>query len=480
MNAYECVEALLIYANENLLLDELDEIYTRNKLYDYLGLDGKFPEISIGTEKLADTEYPDSILDALCSALKIEGERAVQVKDGVMDIVSLTPKNIANTFDTLYAAKPEKATDFLYDYCIKNYYVKSKTLKLNPSYGEKRKGGEIRYTINLARPEFDNKASAPNYPKCSICLENQGNGARVRRNLRTVPLILNDESWFWQYSPYGYFTEHGIAVCAEHRPMQINRTTFERLLDFVDQFPHYFLGSNAALAGVGGSVLSHDHYQGGKESLPMQNCKTSVKVDYDSDVKVSVIDWYACALRLESANRKKLIDAADRIRQAWQSYTDEARAIIADDGEKHNAIAPIARKVNGVYIIDILLKNNRADAAHPLGIFHVPQKYQCLKKESIGLIEAQGLFILPGRLNTQLKTLTDAIEKGKPLPNDMSEFNEFRADIADGKDAEKRVKTAVCDALVKILESTSPFKTQNETAEFAKAALAASPDTETK
>lgn len=471
MNAYECVEALLTYAADNLLLDELDETYTRNKLFAFLGLTPKETVLTAEAEAAADAEYPDDMLNELVAALKVEGEEAALIKDGVTDIISLSPHEIADQFDSQYAISPKKATDFLYDYCVKNYYVKKAALLKNPTGGETRKGGDIRYTINLARPEFGG-AGDQTYPKCNICLENEGCAKKLRRNLRTVPLVLADEDWFWQYSPYGYFNEHGIAVSVEHRPMGVNAKTIERLLDFVDAYPHYFIGSNAALPGIGGSVLSHDHYQGGGEKLPMQNAGVCKNVLSSDDLTVDVIDWYAAAVRVQSTDREKIVDAFEKLSNAWNAYSNPSYNIVAcDEGGQHNAVAPIMRKDGDKYILDIVFKNNRTDEAHPLGIFHVPDKYLCIKKESIGLIEAQGLFVLPGRLKEQLQSLEAALAKNK-LDENLKDFAEFAAEIPDpAKNTKEKIQTHLIDVLAAILEATSPFPTKDATCAFAKAAL---------
>lgn len=471
MNAYECVDALLSYAADNLLLDELDEVYTRNKLFSFLGLAPKETVLTPEAEAAAECEYPDSILDALTNALKVEGEEAALIKDGVTDIISLSPHEITDQFEKQYTMSPKKATDFLYDYCVKNYYVKKSLLNANPKGEEKRKGGDIRYTINLTRPEFGG-AGDQTYPKCNICLENEGCAKKLRRNLRTIPLTLADEDWFWQYSPYGYFNEHGIAVSVEHKPMTVNEKTIERLFDFVDMFPHYFIGSNAALPGVGGSVLSHDHYQGGGEKLPMQNAPSAMNVISTDELTVDVIDWYAAAVRIQSKSRAKVAEAFTKISNAWSAYSNADYNIVAsDDDGQHNALAPIMRKDGETYVLDVVFKNNRTDEAHPLGIFHVPAKYLCIKKEAIGLIEAQGLFVLPGRLKDQLAALETALAKNK-VDGELKDFAEFAAEIKDpAKDTKAKIESHLMDALAAILEATSPFPTKDATKAFTAAAL---------
>ncbi len=344
----------------------------------------------------------------------------------------------------------------------------------------------LTITINKAKPEFRDpkKAAKGNsvdggFAKCVICRENEGFGTRNKRNLRTVSIMLGMRPWFWQYSPYGYFHEHGIAVNCEHIPMHVDRETLENLVDFIDKFPHYFIGCNAPLPRIGGSVLAHDHYQGGGEILPLHKAKVKTKIKDNKYpyVTAGILDWPSTAIRIKSDKRNEVIDIADRIREAWVNYSNPALGIIAEDKDGvHNAVSPtVIKSVHG-YEMNVILRSNITSEKYPDGVFHAHPEFHSIKKESIGLIEAQGLFILPGRLEEELAEVEKLISAKKPLTDEYSAFglvyDETKALFESGKF--KTVHAAMQEELgsicYRILENTAVFKKEEDLLRFLKTA----------
>ncbi|MDE7158647.1 MAG: hypothetical protein K2N74_03645 [Clostridiales bacterium] len=334
-------------------------------------------------------------------------------------------------------------------------------------------------TINKAKPEFRDpqKAKAGNsvdggFAKCVICRENEGYGARNKRTLRTVDLTLGGEKWFWQYSPYGYFHEHGIAVNCEHIPMHVDKTTFTKLMDFVDIFPHYFIGCNAPLPRIGGSVLAHDHFQGGGEILPMHKAGAVYTLkhrDY-SDAVIELVDWQGTVVRVVSKNRRSIEELSQAINEKWVTYDNPALGIIHEDGDGvHSAISPTVVKTARGYEMNLILRSNITNANYPDGVFHAHPEFHMIKKESIGLIEVQGLFILPGRLEEQLGMIEKLVAEGKRLPPEYAEFrlvyDEVKAIGGNAHEAMQKELGSICN---RILENTAVFKDKTQTVEFLK------------
>ena len=439
-------EELTAYAQKELELEQGNAIYIKNRLAEILSeADG---------EELTADDY-----------------------DKLYGAISLSPAEVNKKFQTLLKEGGKKATDWLYNYCVKNDYVKKAVLDKNPRF----ESNGLVITINKAKPEFRDpkKAAKGNsvdggFAKCVICRENEGFAGRSKRTLRTVDLTLGGEKWFWQYSPYGYFSQHGIAVNCEHIPMHIDKTTFGKLMDFVDTFPHYFIGCNAALPRIGGSVLAHDHYQGGGEILPMHKAKAVKSLKYkDCGALVEVVDWQGTVVRIVSKEREEITRLGEIIRKAWVSYSNEELGIIAEDSEGiHNSISPTVVKTERGYEMSIILRSNITSEQFPDGVFHAHPEFHVIKKESIGLIEAQGLFILPGRLEEQLGLIEKLIGGGKPLPEELSEFklvydeaselySQNRSAGADG--AMKAELGSICS---RILENTAVFKDKSQTVKF--------------
>ncbi len=440
----EQAEKFIEYAKKYLELKEGDEIYKKNRIIEILS--------------------------------EIEGEDLTEEdKDKIFGELSLLPSEVNAKFAAYYKNDAKAATDWLYDYCIHNDYIKKAKLDKNPRFDTEN---GLIITINKAKPEFRDpkKAKAGNsvdggFVKCVICRENEGYGAKNKRNLRTVSLTLGGKPWFWQYSPFGYFHEHGIAVNCKHIPMHIDRHTFENLLDFVDKFPHYFIGCNAPLERIGGSILAHDHYQGGGEVLPLHRAKikTKIKDKKYPYVTVGVLDWAGTVIRIQSDKRNEIVDIADCLREAWVSYNNPALGIIAEDENGvHNAISPTVIKTAAHYEMNVILRSNITSEKYPDGVFHAHPEYHAIKKESIGLIEAQGLFILPGRLEEELTTIERYITENKPLPEEYEQFrlvyDETKSLYESGKytDIHKAMQEELGSICYRILENTAVFKREED------------------
>ena len=403
--------------------------------------------------------------------------------DEVMGALSLRPSVLQDRFAQVEGERGGMAAmQWFYDYCVASGYVKRAQLEANPRFDSHG----LVATINLAKPEFKNmkKAAAGNavsggYPKCTICHENEGYAGRAKRTLRTVSVRLGDEDWFWQFSPYGYFDQHGICVNREHTPMHVDRDAFVHLLDFVDRFPGYFLGCNAALPRIGGSVLAHDHYQGVGEILPMFKAAAwgePLALPGHGGVGVEILDWPGTAVRLVAKERDELVEVADTIRAAWEVYDDEALGIASHDasGARQSALSPSVIRTERGYEMSLIFRNNAVSDEFPEGVFHAHPEFWPAKQEPIGLIEAQGLFILPGRLVDQLGVIERALVAGADtLPDEVGEFSleweEIRAAL-DGEHEPEAVRAAIHDELGsvchRILGNTAVFKDRRQTLGF--------------
>lgn len=470
------IAELLTYAEAHLGLDKRDGLYARNRILSALGV------CSCGEGK-AEGELPalpDGILQLIFECLEREGAEfdPAVLGERLMDAVMLRPSEVEKEFWARYASSPRAGTEWLYAYAINSDYVKKSAIDKNLKWTSR--DGKLEITINLSKPEKNNKDLAKqlktvstDYPKCIICRENEGfeRAGFSRRNMRTVSLQLNGEEWFWQYSPYAYFNEHGIAISCAHTPMKLDANTAEHLFDFVEKFPHYFLGNNAPLPRVGGSILMHNHYQGGGYVLPMQRAgiRIPLKSKRFPKVKVGVVDWYNTAIRLEGENRKEIAALAKDIFTAWETYENAALGILPrTDGEVHNTASLIARKTERGYILDMILRNNRTSEEHPGGIFHAHAEYHHIKSESIGLIEAMGLFVLPARLKRQLGEIKEYLTGERAyaqdaLAEDMKIFipaigRLMQAGKLSPEQAEDALRDEVESACRNILGNTAVFK----------------------
>lgn len=419
MNIYEIVQQLTYQAVRVQLIEKGDLIYVRNQILSLLGLESFEPTYSAFVEKdiptlvenLVDYAISNGICDDYFDAKEIFASK-------IMNTIMPLPSTVTKHFYELYMNDPVAATSFFYDLSKNSNYIQMKRIQKNIEYKVNTEYGELDITINLSKPEKDPKqialerAAKPEgtkYPKCLLCVENEGYAGRIghpaRSNHRIIPVEVAEEKWFLQYSPYVYYNEHCILLCEEHRDMKISRDTFARLLGFVEQFPHYFIGSNADIPIVGGSILSHDHYQGGNYEFAMAKAEDEFTFEWARfpAVEFSTVKWPMSVMRLRSEDVAELVEAGDAILQSWKKYSDPDVDIYAFSGETpHNTITPIARKRAGKYELDLVLRNNRTSDEHPLGIFHPHADVHHIKKENIGLIEVMGLAVLPARLETEL------------------------------------------------------------------------------
>lgn len=431
------IERLLRFSLQHSLITELDEYVARNTLLDLFGLSepwsGEVPEehLDVPTEileGLLDCAAEKGLFDNEVPALRVNFEARI------MGAVMPRESEVAAKFDALWKTGGSKAaTDYFYDLCIVSNYIRTAQIAKNIQWDYPCKYGTLEITINLTKPEKDPKTialerlqPAASYPKCMLCPENIGYAGRVnfpaRQNHRIVPLSLCGERWYLQYSPYVYYNEHCIAFNAEHTPMKIDKAAFEKLLDFVTIFPHYFIGSNADLPIVGGSILSHEHFQGGCYTFPMEKSPVERKIVFNGfeDVKAGIVKWPMSVIRLTCPDKQRIADLADHILQSWRGYSDADAFIFAEtNGEPHNTITPIARRRGEDYEMDLVLRNNITTEEHPLGVFHPHAELHHIKKENIGLIEVMGLAVLPSRLKQELADLEEAILMDKPITGEL-------------------------------------------------------------
>ena len=422
------IEALLQYALDKKLVDPRDLIYTRNQLLDLLQLEGYDPS-EVAPAKASLEEILKNILDD-AAARGLLPENSIAYRDlfdtRIMGLLTPAPSVVIDRFNELYKESPQKATDFFYDFSCNTDYIRRYRIEKDLKWQTATPYGDLDITVNLSKPEKDPKAiaaakNAPPavYPKCALCKENEGFAgsltAAPRQNHRILPLTLNGEDWSMQYSPYVYYNEHCILLNHAHTPMKINTATFEKFFDFLEIFPHYTVGSNADLPIVGGSILSHDHFQGGHYTFPMERASIEKELSFKGypEVKAGIVRWPLSVIRLQCADRKKLSLLAEKILAAWRGYSDESAFIFAKtNGEPHNTITPIARMRDGEFELDLVLRNNITTDEHPLGVYHPHAELHHIKKENIGLIEVMGLAVLPSRLKGELELLADQLVKG--------------------------------------------------------------------
>lgn len=432
----ENIKRLVQYGIDAGLTPECERIYTTNLLLELFHEDD-YEEVEVNGGKELE-EILGELLDEACSRGIIEN--SVVYRDlfdtKMMNCLMPRPAQVQEAFWKKYEESPEAATDYYYKLSQDSDYIRRYRVKKDWKWTVDSPYGEIDITINLSKPEKDPKAiaaaknaKASSYPKCLLCVENEGYAGRVnhpaRENHRIMPITVNDSAWGFQYSPYVYYNEHCIVFNGKHTPMKIEKETFMKLFDFVKLFPHYFLGSNADLPIVGGSILSHDHFQGGHYTFAM--AKAPIEKHFEvkgfEDVESGIVKWPLSVIRLRSKDEKRLIELGTHILNAWRGYTDEEAFVFAEtDGEPHNTITPIARKVGEIYELDLTLRNNITTEEHPLGLYHPHAEYHNIKKENIGLIEVMGLAVLPSRLKQELETLAEYIVEGKDISeNEMIE-----------------------------------------------------------
>ncbi len=434
-NLNELIDALVRYGLDSGLVPAEEKIYTTNMLLELFECDD-YTE----PEAKAELSLPE-ILDGLMDYAYANGimkDNGITARDlfdtKIMNCLCPRPKQVIDTFNALYEKSPKEATDYFYKFSQDTNYIRRDRIAKDMKWKTNSPYGEIDITINLSKPEKDPKAIAAaknakqsSYPKCQLCRENEGYAGRMnhpaRQNHRIIPITINDSQWGMQYSPYVYYNEHTIVFNGEHVPMKIDKAAFRKLFDFVKLFPHYFLGSNADLPIVGGSILSHDHFQGGGYTFAMANAKLekTVTIPGFEDVQAGIVHWPLSVIRLDGKDADRVIELADHILKAWRAYTDEEAYIFAEtDGEPHNTITPIARMNGDLYELDLTLRNNITTDECPLGLYHPHDEYHHIKKENIGLIEVMGLAVLPARLKGELELLGEYLVEGRDYRSEES------------------------------------------------------------
>ncbi len=478
-NINKHIENLLYYAKEKLGLNFEDAIYAKNQLLELFNATNAF---ELADRVPLQTEILDPMVNYAIENGIISQDDALRFETKIMGLVTPAPSLVIEEFTDLYSVSPNNATDYLYSMAVNTNYIRLQDIKKNIRWMTAGEHGEVGITINLAKPEKDPKQvlaeknqTDEKYPKCPLCLENLGFAGtatqQARQTLRYVPVTLNGENWHLQYSPFVYYDEHCIALSDRHVPMKIDEHCFARLLDFVAAFPHYFMGSNADLPIVGGSILSHDHYQGGKKVLPMFYRPLKKQLSNIADATVGIRDWYNSVVHIASRNKFRTLEIADNIFKKWQAFSDESIDIIAYTNAPHNTVTPIASiNQKGEYCLDLILRNNRTDEKHPFGIYHPTEDMHNIKKEGIGLIEAMGLFILPGRLKSEISDIINLLAAGnidfKSIHEDERLSKHFGMIVqlandlgaCDKKTARDAVINFVNQTCIKILECTAVFK----------------------
>jgi len=479
MTIEKAVANLLDCALRTGLIAREDRSWAANRLLQALGLDGWTPpeaDATFAPEAALEWITDWAVQKGLC-ADDITSRDLFDTE--LMGRLTPRPSEVVRAFESRFAHSPQTATDWFYRFSQDTNYIRRRRIARDMKWVTATEYGDLDITINLSKPEKDPRAiaaarSAPQtgYPKCQLCLENEGYAGRLnhpaRQNHRVVPVRLGGERWYFQYSPYVYYNEHCIVFCREHRPMKIDRGTFVRLLDFVRKFPHYFIGSNADLPIVGGSILSHDHFQGGRYEFPMARAPIEQPAAFPGfpDVAGGIVKWPMSVLRLRAPEADRLVELAGRILTFWRGYTDETVRIFAQtDGVPHNTITPIARMRDGQFELDLVLRNNLTTEEYPLGLYHPHPELHHIKKENIGLIEVMGLAVLPARLRDELAALEEYLLSGAPVPADgplakhagwVSDLRRCCTPTPDN--VTQILHTAVGECFAQVLEHAGVFK----------------------
>ena len=476
---YQAIEDLLGYALRTGLIEECDRTWAANRLLQTLGLESWEPPQTVRERPLED--ILKELLDDAAARGVIQND--ITSRDlfdtELMGILTPRPAQVISEFRRRYQADPKAATDWFYRFSQDTDYIRRYRIARDVKWKAVTPYGDMDITINLSKPEKDPKAiaaakAAPqtSYPKCQLCRENEGYAGRLnhpaRQNHRIVPITINQEDWFLQYSPYVYYNEHCIVLNGHHTPMKIDKATFRKLLDFVKQFPHYFVGSNADLPIVGGSILSHDHFQGGHYTFAMEKAPVERTITFRDfeDVEAGIVKWPMSVIRLRCEDDQRLVELADRILAAWRGYTDEAAFVFAEtDGEPHNTITPIARMRKGQFELDLVLRNNITTAEYPLGVYHPHQELHHIRKENIGLIEVMGLAVLPARLKDELDGVALALVRGDDLRRDeaLAKHADWAEELKSrhvftAENAEEILRREVGTVFAQVLEHAGVFK----------------------
>ncbi|MFD2209549.1 UDP-glucose--hexose-1-phosphate uridylyltransferase [Virgibacillus halophilus] len=477
---YEDIEGLVHAALQKGLITSADQVYARNQLMHLLKLKA-FPE---QLDRVSEASIPD-LLDKLVdnaianNVIADVFDEKEMLAANMMNCFVARPSVIQGEFACMYDQSPEAATDYFYELSKNSNYIQMNRIRKNIHFKADTVYGEMDITINLSKPEKDPEQikrerelkQTVAYPKCMLCVENEGYAGRTgypaRANHRIIPVDLMGEQWFFQYSPYVYYNEHCIVLAAQHRDMKIDKTAFQRLMQFTSKFPHYFIGSNADLPIVGGSILSHDHYQGGRYEFAMTKAEAAFSFTLNPfpEVSAAVLHWPLSVIRLRSVDADQVADAADYILQTWRHYSDEQANVAAFTGDTpHNTITPIARMRHGKHELDLVLRNNRTSEEHPLGIFHPHADVQHIKKENIGLIEVMGLAVLPARLKDELQVIENFLLGGEL--QDVADYHQEWAQqlkeaygtLKKDEEAKTIMKKELAKKFSRVLEDAGVFK----------------------
>ena len=476
MDINSSISALVQYGVDKKLIEPCDKAFIINQLLAPQQLDS-FEPVEVRSLPLEQI-LKGFLDDAVNKGIILNDVISRDLHDTkLMGILTPPPREVRAKFNELYAVKPKAATDWFYKFSQDTDYIRRYRIQKDARWKTATEYGNLDITINLSKPEKDPKAiaaakSAPQtaYPKCQLCVENEGYEGNVhypaRQNHRIIPITIGMERWYLQYSPYVYYNEHCIAFNAEHTPMKIDKAAFEKLLDFVTLFPHYFIGSNADLPIVGGSILSHEHFQGGCYSFPMERAPIDRKIrfeDYD-DIQAGIVKWPMSVIRLRCADKHRLAELADKILRSWRGYTDVDAFIFAETkGEPHNTITPIARRRGEDFEMDLVLRNNITTDEHPLGVYHPHEELHHIKKENIGLIEVMGLAVLPSRLKQELAGLERAILNGEPLVGELQKHAQWLEELKrrcsfTPQNTEMILKMEVGKVFAKVLTHAGVYK----------------------
>ena len=462
---------------------DMDRIYLQNRLLALIGEDA-LGETVVQMPQHSSLKLLDLLLEKAIENQVIEDTVAEKeiLTGQLMDLLTPPPSVVNALFAQHYAKEPQEATDYFFELCKNNDYIKTRAIAKNIIFPVETEYGELEITINLSKPEKDPKQIAAErnqapatvaYPKCMLCMENEGYQGRInypaRTNHRIIRMNLDGESWGFQYSPYAYYNEHCIILSEEHRPMKISKETFKRLLRIIEVLPHYFVGSNADLPIVGGSILSHDHYQGGRHVFAMEKAPIEKEFSLDgfADVTAGIVKWPMSVIRLQSKNSSELVEAADFIYKQWQDYSDPSVQVSAysEDSTPHHTVTPIARRRGDLFEMDLVLRDNNVSEEHPDGIFHPHKDVQHIKKENIGLIEVMGLAVLPPRLATEL------VEVEKYLLEEENQIADYHVEWADTlksthtftkENAREILYNEVGLVFARVLEDAGVFKRNEE------------------
>lgn len=484
---FQHIEGLIQKALDAKLIEATDEIYARNQILALLNIE-TYPE----TIQEATGDPIPNILEKIIAYATNEHviedvfDDKEMLSAQIMNCFVARPSVINEVFEEKYKDSPVKATDYFYALSQNSNYIQMNRIKKNIHFKSDTVYGQLDVTINMSKPEKDPEQikrertlkQPVHYPKCVLCPENEGyvgrTGYAARANHRMIRIPLLNENWFLQYSPYVYYPEHSILLAEEHRDMKISKVTFERLLAFIEKFPHYFIGSNADLPIVGGSILNHDHYQAGHYDFPMDHAQSlsTFTLNHFKNISAEILDWPLSAIRLHSQHKSEMIEAADHILQTWQNYSDADASIQAfTDDTPHNTITPIARMRNGHFELDLVLRNNRTTDQYPMGIFHPHQDVHHIKKENIGLIEVMGLAVLPARLNQEIKDIKqNLLKQGNQIADYHKDWVEHikatYPNIINMEQVDGIMQKELGKKFARVLENAGVFKEQSSFENF--------------